>query len=174
MAIIASPLQVNKFSTLESDFGTTICPALWIKTAQLAKYIQASFPIGMIMFFEGDQANLPAQPDSRFWQLLDGSTVSNTNSPLHGVTLPDFRNRFFRHANTGEVVHIPAGSDSVSLSHNHTGNTGFASEWDSLNLDNGDARRQAIGTHRHTIPSDLGSVTTIPAYHSVQCYLRIA
>jgi len=174
MASIPIPNQINKFTSLEMDFGTTICPALWVKAAQLAQYVNASFPIGMLMFFEGSQENLPAQPDSARWAFLDGSVVSNAGSPFNGVTLPDFRNKFFRHKTTGEVVMSVDGSNTINLAHNHTGFTGYASEWDSLKLDNGDERGQAIGSHRHTIASALGAVTTIPGYHAVQCYVRIA
>jgi hypothetical protein len=174
MATIPIPNQVNKFTGLETDFGTTIASALWVKAAQIAQYINASYPIGMVLFFEGSQDNVPAQPDPRFWAFLDGHTVSNAASPLNGVTLPDFRNKFFRHVGSGEVALSVAGADTHDLNHNHGGQTGFGSDWDSIRLDDGEERGQAIGSHRHTIASAMSDVTTIPAYHEVQCYIRIA
>lgn len=175
MASIPVPTQINKFVSLEQDFGTTICPALWLKAAQLAEYVNASYPIGMVLFFEGDQDNLPAQPDPRFWQFLNGSTVSNANSPMNGTVLPDFRGKFFRHPATGQAFQSIAGADSIDLTHNHEGFTAPDNDNDSLLLDNGDSIRQAIGRHRHTMSnSTLGSVTTIPAHHELQCYVRIA
>ncbi len=156
------------------DFGTTICPALWLKAAQLAEYVEQSYPIGMLMLFEGDQSNLPAQPDSNYWQFLDGSVVTNVNSPLHGVTLPDFRGRFFRHPTGSESPGDIGGADSISLAHAHDGFVNYATDWDSLHLDRGIDRGQAHGNHTHIVSSDLGSVSTVPARHEVQCYIRIA
>lgn len=175
MAKISVPNQVNKFRSQETDFGTTICPALWGKAAQIAEYINASYPIGMVLFIEGSQENLPAQPDPKLWQFLDGSVVNNPASPLNGVTLPDFRGKFFRHPISGEIVHSTGGSNSINLTHNHGGQTGNGSDWDSLRMDNGGERGQALGTHSHTIDNgNLDSVATVPAYHEVQCYVRIA
>lgn len=175
MARIPVPNQINKFVGLEQDFGTTICPALWLKAAQLAQYVNASYPIGMVLFFEGDQDNLPAQPDPRFWQFLDGSTVSNASSPMNGTVLPDFRGKFFRHPATGEAYLSTGGADSIDLTHSHGGQTDVGSDYDFLRLDNGQERGQALGDHRHTIDTgNLGSVTLIPAYHELQCYVRIA
>jgi hypothetical protein len=174
MAAINVPNQVNKFTALEMDFGTTICPALWKKAAELAEYVNKSYPIGMLMFFNASQSNIPAQPDPLFWQFCDGSAVTNTNSPLLGQILPDFRNKFFRHPSTGETFLSQGGADSVSVAHDHGGMTGLASDWDSLNLDNGPWRAQAIGMHQHTIAASSGSVTTIPAYHELQVFVRIA
>lgn len=167
------PNKVEKFKQLESDLSTSIAKALWLKAAQVCEYINLSYPIGMLMFFNANQSNLPAMPDPKFWQFADGSAVTNPLSPLYGQLLPDLRGRFFKHPATGASVLAYAGVDSIALPHSHGGITGIGTDWDSVRLDNGEERGQAIGGHRHGITSTTVTVSTIPAYMELQVYVRI-
>lgn len=167
------PNQIVKFSDLEKDIFTTIAQANWQKAAAILEYVNASYPVGMLLFFFGSQDNLPAQPDSNYWQFCDGSVVSNVNSPLNGVALPDLRNKFMKHPSTGQPVLVTDGADSVNLSHNHGGTTGGNSDYGEIALDIGVDSGIAAGNHSHSISSSMGSVSTVPAHLEVQVYMRI-
>lgn len=167
------PVKPVKFTDLDTNFGTTVAKALWYQAAQMLEYVNQSYPIGMLMFFEASQSNLPAQPDSRFWKFMDGTAVSNANSPLNGVTLPDLRGRFLRHPKTGEVALVNAGSDTRDLSHSHTGFTGYADNAGSQNTDDDSADQPAAGLHRHTIGTASLVVTIIPLSYELQVYMRV-
>jgi hypothetical protein len=171
----ALPNKIEKFSDLEKDAFTSIAQANWTKAAQLLEYVNKSFPIGMLMFFHASQDGLPSQPDPQYWKFLDGTPVTNPLSPLFGVDLSalDFRGKFFKNPGTGQIELIEAGSNSVNLSHSHGGQTGHGSDWDSLRLDNGGERGQALGNHSHPIGGALGSTSTIPAHRELQVYMRI-
>lgn len=167
------PNKVERFSDLEMDAFTTIAQANFQKAAGILEYINKCFPVGMLLYFYGSQSALPAQPDTRYWKLCDGTAVSNANSVFNGVTLPDLRGKFFKHPATGDTYPAIGGSNSVNLAHNHTGFTEYNSDYGSLDMDDGGERGAAFGNHRHTISSSMGSVSTIPAYREAQVYMRI-
>lgn len=168
----SNSVYATKFRDLEKDFSTSIAQALWIKAAQNINSLNKSYPVGMLMFMVNSQSALPATPDLNFWQLLDGSTVSNVNSPLNGVTLPDLRNKFIRHPQAGDSLFSIGGQDSINLGHNHGGQTGTTDDRNDFQLDNGGEQYEA-GPHSHSIGGALGVVSIIPSYFEVQCYIRI-
>jgi hypothetical protein len=167
------PNKVEKFKSLESDLSTSIATALWKKAAQVCEYINLSYPVGMMMFFNASQSNVPGLPDPLYWQFADGSTVTNPLSPLFGQTLPDCRGKFFKHPATGAPALIVAGADSMDLSHDHNAVTGTATDRDAVRLDNGEERGQAIGAHTHTIGASTLNASNIPAHMELQVYVRI-
>jgi hypothetical protein len=79
----------------------------------------ASPPVGAVLPYFGDPADLPAS-----WKVCDGSVVSDPESPLDGVTLPDMRDSFAR-GETDAARDIPVlganagGTDDVPA-HTHT------------------------------------------------------
>lgn len=167
------PNKIEKFKALESDLSTSIAQALWQKAASICEYVSLSYPVGMLIFVNSSQAALPSLPDAKYWQYADGSVVTNTNSPLLGQTLPDLRGKFFKHPATGQIENVVEGADSAVLNHDHTGLTGFATDYDSVRLDNGGDKGQAIGSHQHTISNATITVDNIPAHFEVQVYVRI-
>ncbi len=174
--IMSLPVKVEKFTTLQKDFGTTIAVSLWKKAVQNMNYIEKSYPIGMILFVHATQDALPHLPDSKYWQELDGSTISNADSPMNGVTLPDCRNHFFRHPATGETVMTTGGANAVNLSHNHGGLSGLTDAREGLDLDDGggDPHRAEMSPHQHAIASGGSSSTsTIPQYIALKAFIRI-
>lgn len=162
----------GKFKDLEKDFSTSIAQALWIKAGQNINSLDKSYPVGMVLFMFNSQSNLSETPNSSFWQALDGSTVSNVNSPLNGVTLPDFSNQFMRHPKSGESEFSIGGQNSVNLSHSHGGATGNANDRNDYQMDNGGDNAES-DNHYHSIGSDLSTTSTIPSYAELQCYIRI-
>lgn len=169
---VSNSTNATKFRDLEKDFSTSIAQALWIKASQNINSLNKAYPVGMLLFSFNSQSNLPATPDTAFWQLLDGSVVTNPNSPLLGQTLPDLRNRFMRHPQAGDIVLSVGGQDSVNLSHSHGGSTGSADDRNDFQLDNGGEQYEA-GPHSHSIGGALGVTSTVPAYLELQCYIRI-
>jgi hypothetical protein len=172
------PAKIQKFTALEMDFGTSVAQALWTKAAQLTEYVNRSYPIGMLLFYNASQSALNTLPDPKYWKYLDGTPVTNPLSPVNGATLPDMRGLFIKHPATGAPALVVAGANSVSLDHSHTGNTDYGSDWDSLHLHQAviRTRGQAIGSHRHTMSGSigsLGSVSTVPAYIELQVYMRV-
>lgn len=163
----------GKFKTLEKDFGTSIAQALWLKAARSVNALDKCYPVGAVLFMFNAQDNLPAQPDPAYWQLMDGGTVINPNSPLLTQVLPNVDNLFIRHPKTSEVVFSVAGSNTINLGHNHSGETGYSNDRNDFQMDGGGERAEAEN-HRHTISSDLGAtLDIIPLYTQVQCYVRI-
>lgn len=69
-------------------------------------------PIGAVVSWWGNSGSTP-----NGWQLCDGSTVTDTQSPLKGLVLPDLRDRFVRGA-TGNVRASAqtGGQDQITLS----------------------------------------------------------
>lgn len=160
------------FKDMEIDFGTTVAQALWQKASRGINQLDKCYPVGMVLFFYATQDLLPSLPDPQYWQLLNGSTVNNVNSPLDGQVLPDVTGRFIRHPLPLETELSLGGSNTEDLSHNHGGSTGVADDRNDFELDNGQERSQA-GSHSHSISTDLGITSTVPLYVELQCYIRI-
>lgn len=85
-------------------------------------YMQnALCPPGSVVFYHGNSASIPG-----YWMLSNGTTISDTESPINGVTTPNCVSKFIR-GTTGNVVTTPVtgGADTVTLSttnlpsHNH-------------------------------------------------------
>lgn len=171
MSILSDPR--TKFKANASDFGTTIAQALWQRAAQLCDYINKSQPIGTLMWMHATQEALPALPSSAYWQELDGSVVTNVGSPFYGITLPDFRDKFFMHPQPGDDILEIAGADSKTVVHNHSLNTGGGSGIGLLNLNDGNQNVE-VPFHVHTISSDsMTFSSTLPPYIALKCYIRI-
>jgi hypothetical protein len=169
---VTTPKTVKKFRDLEADFGTSQAQALFQKAAQTVNYINACVPVGKILLFHATQDNLPEGIDTRYWQKMDGSAVTNPLSPLFGQTLPDLRKRFWRHPTTGETVHTLGGANTIDLTHNHGGYTGYTDDRDDFQMDNGEEKHEA-NVHRHSIANGSGVVSTIPQYRELQVWVRI-
>ena len=180
--MISLPNKPKKFNTIDSDFGTAAAKGLWYKAAQMVEYVNRSYPLGMLMYFEADQTNMPAStPDPRFWKFMDGTAVTDPKSIFYGLTLPDLRGKFLRNPVTGEVTFSSGGVSSVGLGHQHTQITGYTFNGGSQDVeseDNGD--EDSPGYHAHAIgysngftPSDPLAYPTTPLSKEVQVYMRV-
>lgn len=170
------PNKPKKFTSVETNFGTTIAKGLWIQAAQMLEYVNKSYPIGMLIYFYGSQAGLPEQPDPRFWKFMDGTAITNPDSPLYGISFPDLRNKFIRNPAPGESQGSTGGVSSIDLSHNHTGYTLYTDDTGPIltALDFGGDNLHAVGSnHRHTIDTTTIIYNTIPVSTQVQVYMRI-
>lgn len=74
-------------------------------------------PIGSVIYYWGDSSSVPG-----FYLVCNGQTVSDGDSALNGLTLPNIISKFVRGI-TGNVRTTPAngGSDTYNLAHTHTG-----------------------------------------------------
>lgn len=169
---VTTPITVKKFRDVERDFGTSIAQALMQRAAQTINYLNASVPVGRLMVFHATQDSLPEMVDTQYWQLMDGSTVTNTLSPLLGTVLPDLRKRFLRQQVDAETNGSIGGSNTVDITHNHGGYTAYNDNRDDFQMDNGEERKEA-NLHRHQILSGSGVVSTIPQYRELQIWIRI-
>lgn len=168
------PVKPRKFITLNTDFGTSIAKALWFQAGQMIEYANQSYPLGMLMFFQADQPNMPAStPDPKYWKYMDGTVVVNTDSPFNGLAVPDLRNKFIRHPISGEVVLSSAGSDTLNLTHDHGGVTGITDDSFLPHADNDTRDRPSPFRHAHTISNPSTVVSIIPPTRTVQIYMRI-
>lgn len=165
-----------KFTAIQEDIGTTIATSLWEQAKAHVNYINASRPLGVLMFFENTQSGLLASPDARFWQFCDGSPVSNPDSPLFGNNVPDCRGKFFRQAQSGETVGTTHNSDTSTWTHSHGGSTGSTDDASAIN--NGHSSTTGASNplpqaHAHTISSQSLSITNVPVCFELQVYMRI-
>lgn len=173
MSRVRIPNTVLKFNGLTKDLSTTVATALWQKVAEVQEYILASTPVGKVIWFRANQDLLPELPDSRYWQELNGSTVTNPESPLLGVVLPDLRGCFLKHPADGAPLHAFGGSDTRNLAHNHGGQTGVSDPKGDFNADNSD---EVTGPfpHSHPISTELPSNLDIrPPYRGLRLFIRI-
>lgn len=118
-------------------------------------------PIGTILGVALDLTGVPSLPSQGCWVLCDGSTISDSNSPLDGQFLPDLngQNRFLR-------GNVSSGGIGGNASHFHSHTVGadvsiFATTGPSPAI-------SAIG-HVHTV----SNVNKEPPYYGVVFVMRI-
>jgi len=104
--------------------------------------IPPGVPVGTVISWWRPDANTPLP--SGEWAIADGSTVTDTDSPMYGKTLPDLRNRFVMGVSAANIGQV-GGSNTVNLSHNHQ-----------------------VDSHTHTIPSHAHSDGELYANVSVE------
>lgn len=161
-----------RFKDLEKDFATTVAQSLWQKASMAINAFDKCYPIGTVMYFYATQSALPSLPDVGHWQILNGGTVTDPNSPIFGQSLPNFGGYLIKHPANGQLDLVTGGVNSINLTHSHGGATGVTNDNDDFQLDNGGEREEA-GPHFHPISSDLSTYNLIPEYVQLQCYIRI-
>jgi hypothetical protein len=167
------PNEIKKFSDLEKDSFSTIAQANWQKAAQLLNYLNASIPVGMIIFVRTTQDALPEEPDPQYWQYCDGSAVVNALSPLLGQNVPDLRDKYIKHPSELESELQTAGSDTKNLQHSHGGFTGYRFDAGGYSADN-DNEFSGPYNHRHAMGNAMSTAQDIkPQYRALKAYIRI-
>lgn len=116
--IVSAPFAIqaeNANHALEADHAAEADHALVADVATNALSILGEVPIGGLVPYFGDPADLPSH-----WIICDGSTVADPDSPLDGQTIPDLRQRFVRgaDADNGYSVGATGGRDDIP-SHSH-------------------------------------------------------
>lgn len=131
-----------------------------------ANYVKSVIPpIGSVLPWLKTLTNTPSLPDG--WVECDGSTISDSDSPYDGVTIPDLNgdNRFLRGSST-------SGSTGGSDTHDHTysGTTGSSGQ---VGLADGNPTPVAPPNHTHTYSGTTDSGSTLPSYYEVVYIMRI-
>ena len=132
-------------------------------------------PIGRIIFVNPNQLG-GGQPSSEFWQICDGTEITNPNSPLRSIGLnlrftPNMKDLYPCGA-IDENLNPQAGSHTHFLSHAHS--TGTASADGGGLRKKGDRNRR--NPHTHTLATQYSSDGTIieaPAYVYYIAYMKI-
>ena len=159
--------------SLEVDFGTSIAQSVWQRIAWQLNFMNASVPIGLIMYFYQSQTlanGSPIPTPVGSWQFCDGGSITDPDSPLQGQNTPDFRLVFQKH---DTPILTTGGVATQNLAHNHGGFTGFTTDLEN-NFRSGLGGDKARGNnHRHAILSDLGNISVLPPYIELQPYMRI-
>lgn len=131
----------------------------------------AIVPIGGILPWAKSISGIPALP-SQFVE-CNGQTLSDADSPINGEVIPDYNGftgtpNYLRGGGNSDgstAVASSGASDGGTEQHQHSGNTGNASD-DFTN-------KTTTGTpsmDQHTHPFTTGNTATLPTYASI-CYI---
>lgn len=174
MTIEIPTKEPELIKTVESDFGSTIAQAIWLKIVNNQTWVERNIPLGFILHYFASQpvgSGLSVDPiDLDLWKFCDGSLISDADSPLNGQNVPDLRQRYLKGSATVGTV---GGSNTTNLLHSHGGLTGVTDDRQpNFQADNNNDK--ATGNpHTHPIFADLSSVETIqPLTTDIHCYMR--
>lgn len=175
--IVIPQIPPKLLKSLEADFGSSVANAIWKRMIEHQNYINASMPVGLVMWFYGSQryadgspGTLITQPSSN-WQFCNGGLITNTNSPLLGQNVPDLRQRFLR---GGSTIGTLGGSNVLVLAHSHGGFTGSTDDREgSPPRTDDDVERNIGNPHVHPIDADLSNRPKLPPYTELQPFMRI-
>jgi hypothetical protein len=160
-----------------ATFGAVVSQELATQIKQNVDYLQKSIPIGMICPIMVHITGI-SLPDPNYWQLCDGSEITNPNSPCRSTATthrftPNLTESFIRvfNATTAESGSFGGQNQTTAFSHNHSGNTGIHSPPEGAasnrNIYN-------VADHSHPIAADLTlDVDMQPPYYTVKYYMKI-
>lgn len=171
--IFVPSVKPEQLRGLETDFGSSISASIWRKIINNHAWVEKSIPIGMIMFFyeqiteaDGDPKD---PPNSDIWLFCDGSTISDSDSPLDGQKIPDLRNYFLKGS---ETYGLTGGQSTLNIQHNHGGQTGVVDDTQGFVADTGNDHDTGA-PHSHSIDTRWSSAEPIiPKYFELQPYIR--
>ena len=174
MTIETPLLKPSVLRSIETDFGSTICKAIWRKVMMFQLWTNRSLPVGMILNHYGSQTYANgdplAGPNTDYWQWCDGGVIANANSPLNGQNTPDFKEIFLKGASTIGTI---GGQPTINLQHNHGGITSYEHQANGSGGDSGGDT--TVGTfHAHGIANNMSTAeSVIPPYKEIQYYIRV-
>jgi hypothetical protein len=173
MSIVIPPVY-TPVHLEETDYKSSITQEVIRKLIHNSNFLQDLAPVGTIIFVNTNQLG-GGQPNSAFWQLCDGSEITNPQSPLRSVGLnlrrtPDLKDLYPRGAEFSNT-NPTAGSHNHNLSHSHS--TGGASADGGGLKKKGDRRRR--NPHSHALAAQYNNPIVIeaPAYLYVVAYMKI-
>ena len=163
----------ENLNSIEVDFGTTISGSIWKKVRDLEIFINDNLPIGLVIQFHASQqyANgLSIDLPGTQWQFCDGTVVSNPESPLLGVSVPDLRSKFLA---GDEPLGVFGGGTNHNLSHNHGGVTLDGSDKATETQSDPGFVYLEGSIHNHSVATSNLAMTPLPPYRELQFYMRI-
>ena len=157
------------------DAGDLVSSETFGQLANNINYLMNSMPVGSVIPILS-LTGVPT-PDPEFWKLMDGSEITDQNSPLRNGFVANYGadgGTYLRGYNTpGEIGNI-SGSNTKVLTHNHGGNTQDAMSTGSDNADSDNDRPPAFQFHHHAIGNDLTTPTNFePAHFTVFHYMKV-
>jgi len=180
MTISTPSLKPPLLKSIESDFGTSIASSLWKKVVDNLNWYNANVPIGLGIWFFGNQrladgspGTFITEPFTNEWIRMTGSVLNDSTSPLDGQTITDYQFKFVKHSVTSGVS---GGSATVDISHNHSGTTGVTNdrtEASNLRSDDDDNEVEHGGPHSHPISAKSPfTFNTVTKEIQIALYIR--
>lgn len=114
---------MSQYAAISFTYNEQPATSKWNIVGTNFDYMQNALPpVGSILYYWGNSGAIPG-----YWMLANGATISDTESPINGLTVPNLVNVFLR-GTTGNVRSTPqtGGSDTTTLSttnlpaHSHT------------------------------------------------------
>lgn len=171
--MIESPIvRPQTITSLEQDFGTSICTSIWLKLINNHAWVDKNIPVGFLLslFRDIQPVSDPAlsDPNPDIWQFCDGTVINDSDSPLDGQAVPDMRNLFLKGASG--VQFSTGGQSSIDLTHTHV--IGINDNRTGLNRVDNNNDRQSGGPHDHPLSNDWGVFPVLPLYAQYHAYVR--
>ena len=170
---ITIPAIFTAIQDAEVKYGRSVTEETVRKMVQDVNLLGRLAPIGCVRGIQLNQIGVQV-PDSNIWQLMDGSEITNPNSPLRTVGLtqrfvPDLIGNYLRGAPNVSINNF-GGSPTVSIAHDHggTGVTGGG-----IRGEEGDEKTASV-PHAHPITSNFSATEPLePAHQRLAFYLKI-
>lgn len=153
-----------------AKFGELTSVELFNAVAQNLNYLIDSSAPGTIIPIMIDFPGTPT-PNPALWQACEGGFVTDSLSPLVGQAVPDMRDKYLKGAASLGQSGQTGGSNSIDLTHNHTGFTDLDGVDPSVVESGGNFPENK--DHTHSIPSALGVTDLNPAHFKVKHFLKI-
>ena len=188
------PTGENRYLEVTVGSGQPILPRQQILSAPYAISAAGSVPVGSIVPFGGNTANIPSN-----WRLCNGALISDPESPLNNTNTPNLSGRFLRGADASYPLNYYAGADThthgfydndpyVYFARNTVGSwygwqmasqaTAFFPNIYAPTVDNSTNTTGPWDSHGHINGSTYASGTTyagstLPRFYSVNYIMRI-
>jgi hypothetical protein len=123
--------------------------AQFAETAQTVVNMPPGVPVGTVVAWWGNSANPPEG-----WVVCSGQTISDPQSPLNGMAVPDLRDKFVRGTVGNVRPTAPTGGvDTVNLAHSHTVHSHSHSMAHTHTVNN---HTHDMGNHTHSGQTGVG------------------
>lgn len=162
---------------IAADLGDLVSVELFAGIATNLNYLIDCVPPGKIAGIMYGLPGVPA-PDPKYWQLCDGSEITDADSPLRGGFTRDMATagRYLRGYDSIGNVGNTGGANTKNLQHNHTGATSIIAGIDpeQFKTDSDNDEFNGSPFHTHTVANDLGTAINFePPHVRVLFYLKI-
>lgn len=139
---------------------------LYVDGIVSTEFSGSTVPIGAVIDWWRPDSSFPMPPG---YQIADGSTVTDADSPLNGKTLPDLTDRFVVGVTDVSDIGVTGGSSNhshdVNIDHDHSSANSSSTGSHSHSVDPSPVTSSSSGSHLHTInvPNYLSTRTSTAA-----------
>lgn len=168
------------FTPLDDDdvkAGTLVSVETFSSIADNINYLMDSAAVGKIAIILYGLPGVPI-PNPKYWQEVDGSEVTEEDSPIRGTTLPNnkLRGQYLRGCDVIGDVGNHGGDNLKNLRHNHGGTTTILADVDpeTLHTNQDNDQYNCTPFHTHTLLGDLSATQNFePAHIRIRTYMKI-